>query len=328
MNNMKSTIVIIVFGMLCLLITLLSLSEDSNLLNESKITDIDIIEETDFIDVSYYKLDSGVPAVELNSKQLTIRDENLLKFLNPSGLLINDGREIKYRANQGEMNQLDSSLELIGEVTLSELSSSYQSDNINYDGEKDEITAIGNVETNIVDSETGDKIKLNSEKLESQLKTKILTLAGSVKGTIQRKRRYEGKMTFSADNVEINSPSSVVKLSNNVKLRRNSYYLTAGNAEIFLENYNKKLKYYTLYDDVKLEEKLNTNSSGKPPIRRAYAEKLVAHQKTGKLVLTGAPRVEQGSDVIKGYQITLRESVEMVEVDDSKSSFNFKRKKQ
>ena len=48
-------------------------------------------------------------------------------------------------------------------------------------------------------------------------------------------------------------------------------------------------------------------------------------KKTGKILLSGAPRVEQGDDIIKGYQITLRENVEMVEVDDSQSSFSLKR---
>ena len=100
--------------------------------------------------------------------------------------------------------------------------------------------------------------------------------------------------------------------------------LSAGNAEIFLENFNKKLKYYALYDDVRLEEKLRLDS-GVYQTRRAFAEKLEAHQGTGKLILTGAPRVEQGSDIIKGYQITLRQAVEMIEVDDSQSSFKLKR---
>ena len=46
-----------------------------------------------------------------------------------------------------------------------------------------------------------------------------------------------------------------------------------------------------------------------------------------KIVLTGAPRVEQDQDVIKGYQITLRENVELVEVDDSQTSFKINRNK-
>ena len=131
-------------------------------------------------------------------------------------------------------------------------------------------------------------------------------------------------MKFAAENVVVNSPESRINLSKSVKLRRNNYYLTAGNAEIFLENFNKKLKYYSLYDDVKLEEKIELHSGG-TQTRRAYAEKLEAHQATGRVVLTGAPRVEQGKDIIKGYQITLRENVELVEVDDSKSSFSLKK---
>lgn len=305
-----------------------SLSESTQSLNQKEVVAVESTEETNFVEVSYYKLQNKEPSVELKSKNLAIKNDNLLNFTNPSGLILTKNREIKYSADEGEMNQASNTLTLSGKVALSELNSSYRSDNMQYFGKTDQVFAVGNVVSLIVDERTGDKLNLRSDKLQSQLKTKLLVLEGSVKGSILRARRYEGKMDFSAQNVEVNTPESVVTLSNDVKLHRNNYYLSAGNAEIFLENYNKKLKYYTLYDDVKLEEKLNANSKGESQVRRAYAERLVAHQKTGKIVLTGAPRVEQGSDVIKGYQITLRENVELVEVDDSKSSFNLKRNKQ
>jgi len=79
-----------------------------------------------------------------------------------------------------------------------------------------------------------------------------------------------------------------------------------------------------MYDDIKLEEKLKTRQGGSQ-VRRAFAEKLEGFISDGKLVLSGAPRVEQGRDIIKGYQITLRENTEIVEVDDSQSSFRFKK---
>jgi hypothetical protein len=45
------------------------------------------------------------------------------------------------------------------------------------------------------------------------------------------------------------------------------------------------------------------------------------------MVLSGAPRVEMGTDVIKGYRITIRENVDLIEVDDAMSDVQVKRKK-
>ena len=82
-----------------------------------------------------------------------------------------------------------------------------------------------------------------------------------------------------------------------------------------------------LYDDIKLVEKLKLDD-GTTSTRKAYSEKLEGYMREAKIVLTGAPRVEQGSDLIQGYQITLRENVELVEVDDSQTSFTIKRNKE
>lgn len=327
MQNTRSNLVIVTFSVLCLIIALFSLSEQRRESEVENLAKINSVEEIKFIDVSYFKLQARIPSIELQSSELTIINESLLNFISPFGKIINSKREISYTANSGEMNQNTKVLTLNGDVVLEEETSKYTSDNLEYFGATEQLMAKGNVHSVVVDEKSGDRIDIRSESLDSMLKTKILTLTGEVKGVIERKRRYQGKMDFSAQNVEVNSLESVIKLSNDVKMHRNNYYLSAGNAEIFLENYNKKLKYYVLYDDVKLEEKLNLQGS-KDRMRRAYAERLVAHQKTGKIILSGAPRVEQGTDVIKGYQITLRENVELVEVDDSKSSFNLKRNKQ
>ena len=326
MINKKSTAVIIIFIGICLFISIISLSEDAKKLLDNTSEGEIPVEETNFIEVSFYKLQGGEPSIELNSKQLSIKDENLLTFESPQGLLMSKDKNVKYSAEQGEMNQVNNVLSLEGSVSLTEKDSAYSSDNIRYFGKTDQLFAEGNVRTLYRDEKTRDKLELRSDRLESVIGSKIMVLSGMVKGEIERARRYEGKMEFAAKNVEVNGLKSLVKLSNDVELRRNNYYLSAGNAEIFLENYNKKLKYYMLYDDVELEEKLS--GSGKDQLRRAFAERMVAHQRSGKIILSGAPRVEQGGDVIKGYQITLRENVELVEVDDSKSRFNLKRKKQ
>jgi lipopolysaccharide export system protein LptA len=108
-------------------------------------------------------------------------------------------------------------------------------------------------------------------------------------------------------------------------MKRNKFDMLAGKAELFLENYNKSLKYYSLYDDIRLQERLKLKD-GTEIVRKAFADKIEGYNHERKLVLTGSPRVIQGSDVIKGYKVTLRENLEMVEVDDSASSFTIKKK--
>ena len=56
--------------------------------------------------------------------------------------------------------------------------------------------------------------------------------------------------------------------------------------EIFLENHNKKLKYFVLYDDIKLTEKIRS-SGGVMIDREAYAQKLEGIASEDKIILTG-----------------------------------------
>ena len=48
----------------------------------------------------------------------------------------------------------------------------------------------------------------------------------------------------------------MVSLNDKVTLKKQPFMATSHRGEIYLENYNKKLKYFVLNDDVKLEEKV------------------------------------------------------------------------
>jgi lipopolysaccharide transport protein LptA len=329
MYNKKSLATIFLFLTLCVWTSIIANTSDRDL--QDKLVKSGKIEpeKTMFVDVHYFKTIGNTPSFELISSLLSITENSLLEFKSPRGVLVSDGREINYTAESGKINQLNDSLFLRGKVELLDDKTVYRSDELNYDGLNDQLFARGNVDASLVNRNAKNRIvsriHLTSDELESFIKKRILKLRGDVVGRIKRSKAYEGSMKFKAQEVEINSSKSLVSLRNSVEIRRNNYYLRAGNAQIFLDNFNKKLKYYTLYDDVKLEEKLKLQN-GQKQLRRAFAEKLVAHQRSGKLILSGAPRVEQGDDIIKGYQITLRENVELVEVDDAKSSFSLKRK--
>jgi lipopolysaccharide transport protein LptA len=328
MYNKKSLVTISLFTVLCAWTSYIANVADRDSNDQASGTGKREAEKTEFIDVHYYKTIANKPSFELVSSLLSITEKSLMEFNTPKGILVSSGREINYTATSGKIDQVKQTLFLKGNVELLDEKTVYKSDELSYNGLSDELTARGNVKANLINrnakKEIVSRIYLTSNELKSFINKKILELRGDVVGKIKRRRAYEGKMDFKAQEVEVNSLKSQVSLRNSVEIRRNNYYLRAGNAEIFLDNFNKSLKYYTLYDDVKLEEKLKLQN-GQKQLRRAFAEKLVAHQKSGKLVLSGAPRVEQGDDIIKGYQITLRENVELVEVDDAKSKFSLKR---
>ena len=282
-------------------------------------------DEKSFFDaIRYFKIIQNRPSVKLVADYLEIINNNKLIFKSPDGTYFSNDNVIHYTSEYGTLNQNEKELRLNGSVRISESTSEYAGHDLTYNGNTYELKGWGGIEAQYMDERTLDLLELKATDLISNLKTKEMELKNNVSGRIIRKHKYEGQMDFSSEVFLLKSLDSLVKLEQKVKINRNNYHLESGSAEIFLENYNKKLKYYVLYDDVKLEEKLEI-SGKKAQVRRAYSEKLEGHQRSAKVVLTGAPRVEQGKDVIQGYQITLRENVELVEVDDAQSSFNLKK---
>jgi lipopolysaccharide export system protein LptA len=300
-------------------------STESSTVNYGKKVD-KVAEKAFFKEVHYFKIENLAQRVELRSKQLDITNNIFFKFLVPRGYLNSENENYAYSAERGHMNQQTKVMKLFGDVRLSGKSSDFAAGEFVYNGRSKMMFGKGNVAAQMIDSKTLDIIKVKSSEFSSNIRTQILEMSGNVKGELIRQRAYEDGLKFESEEFVLNSLESHLKMFKSVKIYRNNYYLQSQNAEIFLENFNKKLMYYELYDDVKLEEQLTGGLSGKQ-LRRAYAEKLEGHQRTGKIILTGAPRVEQGDDIIKGYQITLRENVELVEVDDSQSNFSLKRKK-
>lgn len=324
MVNKKCLSVIIGFILLCISVLYIAISSKKQNLNQAMADGKHSVEKSLFENVYFYKAFNFKPSFILESQKLVIVGDNLFYFKTPKGMFYSKEKQYRYEANDGHLNQLNQFFRLTGDVRLSGEDSDYASDEFKYFGDKDLLKADGNVVTQYVDKKTLDIIKVKSKKLTSYVGKEEVFLEGSVKGSLKRKRIYEGGFKFSAEEVSLKSLKSLMELHRDVKIHRNNYYLQSGNAEIFLENYNKKLKYYTLYDDVKLEEKLKLKS-GKTQMRRAFAEKLEGVRSTGQVILTGAPRVEQGTDVIKGYQITLREDTELIEVDDAQSRVRVKR---
>lgn len=327
MYNKRSVNIVIIFGIFTILIVFQAFNVKRLYSGNSSYLDVEKHQETKFEGLQYFSTDKGVPAISLNAKDLKIINNQDLYFDDPTGFIFNSkGEKVDYKATSGNFIAKSKELKLEGSVVLTTPTAAHKSDKVYYNGVKKFLEASGSVQSKMLDTKTQDKIDISARYLSSWMDEGRSLFLGDVNGFVNRRRVYEESFKFKAQRVELNQLNSLVSLSENVRLERNNYHLEAQKAEIFLENFNKKLKYYVLYDDIKLEEKLQL-SDGQSQMRRAYSEKLEGYMAEAKVVLSGAPRVEQGDDLIKGYQITLRENVELVEVDDSQSSFDLKRDK-
>jgi lipopolysaccharide export system protein LptA len=141
-----------------------------------------------------------------------------------------------------------------------------------------------------------------------------------VAGELIPAARYLSSMKFTAGEINFIYDDGYILASQNVSFSRGLTDSYAKKGEFFLQNTNNKLKYYVLSDDVRLIERVSSKANAKV-YRKAFAEKMEGYLNERRVVLTGAPRVLQGRDEIKGYRITLREDVDLLEVDDSASSF-------
>lgn len=282
-------------------------------------------EETKFKGLSYFRTENSKKKIKLKAEELSIIDSKNLKFSHPDGALYKGTKSLDFNSINGHFLADDEFLNLSGDVNIKTSNgSTHRADFIKYFGKKNRFVANGNTKSVIKSHKDQGTFNVKSAHLNSQVDRKEVSFEGDVRAKLVRNRRYEGTINLKAQKMVLKQLESYVFLEGRVSIRRNKYNLEANKADIFLENFNKTLKYYVLYDDIKLEEKI-TLDDGSNIIRRAFSEKLEGYMREGKIVLSGAPRVEQDNDLIKGYQITLRENVELVEVDDSQTSFEIKR---
>jgi lipopolysaccharide transport protein LptA len=194
-----------------------------------------------------------------------------------------------------------------------------------YSGGK-HMEATGNVKTNSLDAKTKDQLSITSDFAVYRPEQEFFEYQKNVRGLVQRARQYEENVTFKTDLLTLSGPESLVEMKGNVAFKKGNLDASSNKGTVFLENYNKKLKYYSLSDDVRLQETLTMD--GKPLVRKAFAEKLEGFISEKRVVLTGLPKVFQGRDVIKGNRIIIRENIETVEVDDANTNITLEREKE
>jgi lipopolysaccharide export system protein LptA len=326
-RNPRSTIIIAVYLSLNVGVILLALNqkgEESPLEGQRRSL---APEYTQIEHLDYFHLRAGVPKLSLSAESMRSQGEEVAEFELPRGVYSFDEKDktLKYSGLTGLYRKSADSLTLQGSVKVTSDEAVYLADKVEYQFAQDLVLGTGSVNFNGEDPRTRDKLEVEAQRMRAHPKQQLSRFDGEVRGSMLRKRQYEGKMTFASDSLQLDGPKSLAQLVGNVRLQRPGYLVTGGNADIFLENYNKSLKYFVMNDDVKMTETVQTPQGVVQ--RRAYAERLEGFGREQKMVLSGAPRVEQGEDVIKGYRITVRENVDLIEVDDAMSDVQVKQKK-
>ena len=284
-------------------------------------------QESYFEIVSFYRVKDEKPVLHLDAEELSMNSATGKSlFVEPRGVAFtSSGEPVQYEARKGLLYRQQDQVIFENEVKFNLETSTLLADKTTYYMNKDEIVSTGNVETVSISTENESKedIKVWSNSAVTWPSQDKSRYEGDVRGIIKRKRVYEESVSFKAQQVDVNMVTLQIDLLEKVHVEKQQLKADSHRGEIFLENYNKKLKYFVLYDDVKVVEKVKLEKDGRVSSfeRRAFGEKLEGMMSDGKIILTGYPKVFQQNDVITGNKIVLRENNEVVEVDDANTNF-------
>lgn len=256
---------------------------------------------------------ASLDAVELISGDLTIKVRKPVGEVFPS-----ENEKLEYIAEYAEFAKAKKELDLRGDVYIKHLQGDMKCDRGKLLLDQKYAQCFSNVKSNILDLENGDKLKVDANLVKMWWERGVVQYTGNVVGKINRKYKYEPGLDFSSEQLIFNRSDLNAEFEGNVKFNYQGVKSRSGRAELYLENYNKELKYYVLYDDIEIEQKIPAVGGGET-IRKAYSETLEAFNQQRKIVLKGAPRVTQGRDITRGYKITLFLDREIMEVDNSSS---------
>lgn len=288
-------------------------------------------EDSYFKGVTFYHQVNQKPQISMDAVELVVSEDfNSVLALQLKGLYYSEGKfePMKFRAEKGLAYSKSDLLNLEKNVELEDEKYLMMADKLSIFERGKKIIGNGNVKTytemknqNNIQSDVS-KLTVNSEQMTYYAPKNFVEYAKNVQGTMKRLRNYEEGLEFKTQSLSMEGDKGLISLNGSVYVEKGKYQVWSNRGEIFLENYNKKLKYYALSDDVRLREEIPLN--GKKIERKAFAEKLEGWMNEKKVILTGFPKVIQDKDIIKGNRIVLRENSESVEIDDANSSLILK----
>lgn len=322
--TIRQNIVLLLFFLLGALVVLSARGLDWNkpqagqgeVFEESLVSD-----ESYFKDVRAYFLNIEGPRLFLLSDELTVHsDRGEVSFIRPRGIAFTqDEDNVEYQGLRGRYHFNEEKLSLFEKVEIKRGRDWIRSENLVYDRIHDYVDARDTVRTHLYYEEQRDQIYIDADWAFGSPSAGELEYQGHVDGRIQRARAFEPPIYFKSHRLLLTLAEGRAQLFDDVFLKKQEFTATSYTGELYLDNYNKRLKYFVLNDDVKVVEKVML---GRGPLeRRAFSERLEGFTSENKIVLTGFPRVFQHQDVIKGNRIILRENSEIIEVEDSHTNF-------
>ena len=306
--------------------------DNSGLAAKPTVTDSSDMDESYFKIVDYYLVDKSKPFLKLESTELILKKQNTeIVAFNPDGVIYRIDEKgveedpIFFTAKNSRILTPNKELYLVDEVVIKVAHSSLKSEKVTIFNGGRLLEADGNVLTESIDPKTNDQILITSNFALYRPKEQFFEYKRNVKGKVKRKRQYEESVSFTTDDMTLSGINNEIEMKGNVTFKKGNLDASSNQGTLFLENYNKKLKYYSLSDDVRLQETITLK--GKPLVRKAFAEKLEGIISEKKVILTGLPKVFQEKDVIKGNRITIRENIETVEIDDANTNITLELEK-
>ncbi|MFZ4712396.1 MAG: LptA/OstA family protein [Bacteriovoracaceae bacterium] len=277
-------------------------------------------EQSDFAMVHYFLVKEEKPALKLTADTLQLVNNEMMDMTSPRGEAFSEDQiPIYYQSKIGKMNKLTEVFHLTEAVKMNYKTMELTGHKASYFKKDDRFEATQNVVSSQTSEVNGDKLTIWSDQAVAWPKKQFARYTGRVHGQVDKKKAYEEGISFRSNILEADMVQNLITLREDVFFKKQDFTATSLRAEVFLENYNKKLKYYVLYDDVKLEQKV-LNKDGSVLFRKGFCEKLEGQMLTETAVLTGAPKIISGTDVVTGNKITLRERAKLIEVEDNKSS--------
>lgn len=278
--------------------------------------------------LQFYSMKENKPSAYIDAYYLEIKNKfSLFDFINPKGYFIGKKGEndlTHFSSQRLNFNKLKSVAEFKGDIQLKKEPLKVDCQVGTYWSESETLFCKDRVKVFAVQPKNRDEVTINSDEVKAFFEQKYSIHKGNVFGVIKRPLIHEPATDFSSENLSFFYDQGQAHLEGTVHVKHGEYDIKSRKGEILIENYNKRLKYFTFDDDVIVEQKSRKIPGGK---RLAFAEKMVGVRSEGTVVLTGAPRVVQGKDVVKGNKITLRQGASLIEVDDAVSSMIYEQKK-
>lgn len=277
-----------------------------------------------FKGIQYYLVEDHENKLFLDAFEIVF-DERTddLAFSGPNGFyFLKKDSFLHFESFRGHYMGKKGTLELTQEVKLESSNSKFTADHAIYDSKKNNLRMDTNVKMIATNLVNGDELLLNSNKMFFDIPSQLAKADGNVDGKIHKSRVYHRGLDFKTNHLSADLSKNLISLVDSVEVLYGPVKATSRNGNIIMGNFNKKLKYLTMTDDVRISEYVH--SGGEKILREAYAEKLEMFAKEKKVVLTGYPKVVQGSSRIKGNRIILREDIEVVEVENVNTNITIK----